>query len=248
MTPAPRRLGVVADVHANLPALEVALDALAGVDALVCAGDLVGYGPHPNECVARLREAGALCVAGNHDLVAVGAPGLDRCDALAAQALRWTRGALSDDARAFLTALPGELTVAHDVLVAHGAPGDPWHYVREPADAAAQLARVEASVLVVGHTHRAMAVSADARAHATDGELALTGGTRWLLNPGSVGQSRERRRRVRFLELDLDTRTARFHALPYDAERTLADLRRAGIPAEAIHRQPRPWRWLPARG
>ena len=101
------RLGLLADVHANLPALDAALGALADADALICAGDLVGYGPQPNEVVARLAELGVTCVAGNHDLVAVTGEGLERCDALAATTLRWPIDALGDDARGFLAALPG---------------------------------------------------------------------------------------------------------------------------------------------
>jgi predicted phosphodiesterase len=229
-------LGLLADVHANLPALDAALDALAGADRLVCAGDLVGYGAQPDACVARLAEAGVKCVAGNHDLVAATGEGLERCDALAATTLRWTIDALSDDTRSFLAALPGEVAVG-DVLVTHGAPGDPWHYVREPADAAAQLARRPAArVLVVGHTHRPLAVDAGGLA-ARPADVALGAG-RWLLNPGAVGQSRERRLHVRVALLDLDAGRVSFRTVPYDVRAARAALGRAGLPPEAIHRRP----------
>jgi predicted phosphodiesterase len=235
------KLGVVADVHANLPALETALEALAGADVLVCAGDLVGYGAQPNECVARLREAGALCVMGNHDLMAIGAASLEVGDRLVETTMRWTRGALDEPTRRFLSELPGTRTVGDEVVVAHGAPDDPWHYVREPADAADQLARMPgARVLLVGHTHRALAVTEDGTAAVPD--HVRLGAARWLLNPGSVGQSRERDALVRVLALDLDARTARFRALPYDVERARDALRRAGLPLEAYHRRPHPWR------
>src|SRR3954468_20473589 len=238
------RLGVVADVHANVPALEAALEALDGVDVLVCAGDLVGYGAQPNEAVALLRAADARCVMGNHDLMALTGDDFGVTDDLVLTTMAHTRRALDDDARAFLEALPGQLTVGDDVVVAHGAPGDPWHYVREPGDAAAQLARIppSARVLLVGHTHRAAAVDDGARAVAP-GALEL-GDARWLLNPGAVGQSRERERTLhaRALELDLDARTARFHALPYDVERARAALRAAGLPEEALQRGASPWR------
>jgi len=217
------RLGLLADVHANLPALDAALAALGDADRIVCAGDLVGYGPHPNEVVALLAERGISCIAGNHDLVALGEADLERCDELAATTLRWTRDALSPDTRAFLAALPGELDLG-DLLVVHGAPGDPWHYVRERDDAIAQLARrPRPRVIVAGHTHRRLEVA--------------TGARRWI-NPGSVGQSRERRLVARVALLDTDTGATDFRALTYDADATRAALERAGLPAEAIHRRP----------
>ena len=229
------RLGLLADVHANLPALEAALGALEDADALVCAGDLVGYGPQPNEVVARLAELRVTCVVGNHDLVALTGEGLERCDELAAATLRWTIDALGDDARRFLAALPGEATVG-EVLVAHGAPGDPWRYVRTPAAAAEALAsRPEARLVVVGHTHRPLAASGGRAARGR--EVAL-GDARWLLNPGAVGQARERRLRVRAALLDLEARTMHFRAVRYDATEVRAGLARAHLPAEAIHRRP----------
>ena len=230
------KLGLLADVHANLPALEAALDALGDADALVCAGDLVGYGPQPNEVVARLAELGVPCVAGNHDLVAVTGEGLERCDGLAARTLRWTIDALSDDARGFLAALPGETTVA-GVLVAHGAPGDPWRYVRTSSAAAEALAsRPDARLVVVGHTHRALAASDGGRA--ARGRKVTLGDARWLLNPGAVGQARELRLRARVALLDLEARTIDFRTVRYDVAGARAALARAGLPREAIHRRP----------
>ena len=130
--------------------------------------------------------------------------------------------------------------MADRVVMTHGAPGDPRHYVHEPGDAAAQLAALpEARVLLVGHTHRPMAVDAHARAAAPE-HVAL-GDARWLLNPGATGQSRERELHARVLELDLATGTARFRALPYDVERARAALRGAGLPEEALHRRPSSW-------
>jgi diadenosine tetraphosphatase ApaH/serine/threonine PP2A family protein phosphatase len=236
------RLGVVADVHANLPALEAALAALSGVDALVCAGDLVGYGAQPNECVALLREAGARCVMGNHDLMALGDDDHGVTDELVLTTMAYTRRALDDRGRAFLAQLPAGLELGDDVVVAHGAPGDPWHYVRAPGDAAAQLARIppSARVLLVGHTHRPLAVD-DAARTAEPTEVAL-GDARWLLNPGAVGQSRERELHARALELDLAAGSARFHVVTYDVERARAALRAAGLPEEALHRYSPRWR------
>jgi predicted phosphodiesterase len=243
------RYGLISDVHGNLPALEAVLAELQRlrVDAYACAGDLVGYGPQPNECVEAVRRLGAAAVTGNHDLIAVGALSADRCERLARDSLRWTRDALDDDTRDFLARLPRRLELPGGVVVTHGSLDDPQEYVLRVDQAAAQLRRLaeelpSARILVLGHTHRAFV---------TDGALAsprigtqrgvpLRGTGRWLLNPGAVGQSRERRVRARFAVLDLEREEATFHAIRYDVPRTRALLRRQNLPARSVHLAP--WR------
>jgi predicted phosphodiesterase len=102
------RYGVIADVHANLHALDAALAFLCSqkIDAYLCAGDLVGYGPQPNECVRRVLALPGRCVAGNHDLIAVERLGSEGCSRLAQASLSWTRRVLDDDVRALLADLP----------------------------------------------------------------------------------------------------------------------------------------------
>ena len=242
------RLGLVSDVHANLAALEAALAALerAGVDRLVCAGDLVGYGPHPNACVARLAEGDVLAVAGNHDIVAVDGTGLDRCGPTARRTLEWTIDALEDDARAYLAALPAEREI-EDVLVTHGALGDPWVYVDRDEDAAGQLAALAehapgARLLVLGHTHVPLLHSdrEGTLLRGRGGRHALPADRRHLLNPGAVGQSRERRPVVRCAVVDLAARSVELLALRYDARGCRRDLERAGLPPRACHLWPTP--------
>jgi predicted phosphodiesterase len=243
------RYGVISDVHANLPALDAVLEALGriGVDAYLCAGDLVGYGPEPNECVQAVKRLGAACVAGNHDLITVGALSDDRCERLARESLRWTRNALDEESRDYLARLPRRLELPGDVVVAHGSLDDPQQYVLRTDQAATELERLAdahpaAGILVLGHTHRAFASSATgAAAHPGRYQcVALGGNDRWLLNPGAVGQSREALVRARFLVLDLERREATFHAIRYDVRRTRALLRRHGRPTGSVHLPP--WR------
>ena len=117
------RYGVIADVHGNLDALRAVLRAIdrEGVDRHLVAGDLVGYGPYPNECVAAVAELSAICVAGNHDLIALGALSDERCIELARRSLTWTRRVLGADERAFLAALPRVDTAPGGVRMAHGS-------------------------------------------------------------------------------------------------------------------------------
>lgn len=241
------RIGVLADVHANAHALDAAVAALAaaGVDAHLCAGDLVGYGPFPNECTRRVTDLAAACVAGNHDLIALDELPDDGCAALARRTLAWTRSQLAADVRARLAALPPRARLGA-VEVAHGSLSDPREYVTTPARAAELLAALgaegsAAEVLVVGHTHVPMAVAerSGPLAPAPDGSVALPAGERVLLNPGAVGQSREAGPvRARALVLDLERRTARFLAVAYDVEGCRRALRERGLPTRSVHLPP----------
>lgn len=243
------RLGVISDIHANLPALEAVLDALARerVDAYVCAGDLVGYGASPNECVARIAELGALCVAGNHDLIASGRLSPEGAGRLARESLAWTSVELGDAERTFLAGLPLAATVG-PVVVTHGSLEDPRVYVTQ-ARADEQLDRLgetrpDATVLVLGHTHHPLARGrrrGDLLA-ASSNVAVLGEGERVLVNPGSVGQSRERRILARYLVLDLEHRRADFRALPYDHRASRRALRARGLSPRSLHRDPRGWR------
>ncbi len=246
------RYGVISDVHGNLAALEAVLAALdaIGVDAYACAGDLVGYGPQPNECVDAMRELGAVVVAGNHDLITLGALSDDRCIRIARESLRWTRGVLTDSARDYLARLPLRAELEGGVVLAHGSFDDPQEYVVRGEQAARELRRLAeaapgADALVVGHTHRPVAsdgVTFRTR-FASRERIALAPGRRWLVNPGAVGQSREARVRARFLVLDLERREATFHAVRYDVRTTRALLRREGLSPRSVHLAP--WRSHP---
>jgi predicted phosphodiesterase len=239
------RIGLLSDVHGNLPALRAVLRELRGErpDVLVCAGDLVGYGPFPNECVALVAEAEAVCVAGNHDLMAI-----DRLDgahagALARETLAWTRTVLEPDARAYLEALPPAADVDR-VVVAHGSLHDPTVYVEsdraEPELARLGAERPDARLLVLGHTHTALAYG-DRRGALLEGragQVSIEGGERLLVNAGSVGQPREWRALARFALIDLDAGVVRHRALSYDDAAVRRALAAACLPPDACHRRP----------
>src|SRR5919112_3062552 len=137
------RIGLLSDVHANLFALQAAIARLRaeGVDAWICAGDLVGYGPHPNECVETIAELGPTCVAGNHELMLLDALPVTRAGWLARRTIAWTRDVVRPDVRTYLADLPHTATAA-GVAVAHGSPGDPEEYVRTDERAAEVLPSV----------------------------------------------------------------------------------------------------------
>jgi len=237
------RYGVIADVHANLHALDAALEFLSGqrIDEYLCAGDLVGYGPLPSESVRRVLALPGRCVAGNHDLIVLGRLSDERCVAAARASLRWTRAALDDDAQGALAQLPIGAR-AGDVVLRHGSVSDPQEYVISERQALACLDELEraepgARILILGHTHRPMAVGrrrARLLRRAT-GTVELADDEPVVLNPGAVGQSRSRDPRARVMVLDTAARTASFHAVAYDEAACRRALAERGLPQDSCH-------------
>ncbi len=230
------RIAVISDIHSNLHALEAVLAALDAdpPDELWCLGDLVGYGPKPNECCALVQARAAVYLSGNHDLAVLGTIDLAEFSGDAGIAASWTRGVLEDDARAYLSGLAPS-GKARGVALFHGSARDPvWEYVLSDEAAAATFLRTEESLVLVGHSHAALQISLSETG--LDGGLAPNGTTlelsdaRWLLNPGSVGQPRDGDPRAAYLVLDLDAHRATFRRVDYDIELTQSEMRDAGLP------------------
>jgi predicted phosphodiesterase len=230
------RVAVVSDIHSNLHALEAVLAAIEAEapDELWCLGDLVGYGPRPNECCATIAERADVCLAGNHDLAVRGTIDLEEFGGEAAVAARWTRDVLEPDAQAFLDRLEPEGS-GHGVALYHGSARDPvWEYVLSDEGALATLELTDSPLVLVGHSHVALQVvqSSDDLA----GGLAPAGteleleGVRALLNPGSVGQPRDGDPQAAYLLLDLDARRASFRRVEYDVKQTQREMRDADLP------------------
>lgn len=241
------RYGVISDIHGNLFALKAAVSRLErdGVDAWLCIGDIIGYGPHPNECVETIAELGAVAVAGNHELIILNLLTDNRTGRLAQETCGWTRSVLRADCRAYLAGLPRVVSSTEFVLT-HGSLDDPEEYLTRSSQAADQLGRLEAEhsparLLLVGHTHRPWAYSAELGVidPSPGGEVSL-GRYPILLNPGSVGQSRQRERvpRARFMLLDLERGFARFYRDAFDVGGCQAALRENGLPDACIHVRP----------
>ena len=238
------RIAVISDVHGNLYALEAVLGEIDRTppDEIWCLGDTVGYGPRPNECCALVRERCSLALVGNHDLVALGSSdvGVEDFNPEAGAASVWTAKELSPESREFLSPLEPK-AVRDGFELFHGSPRDPvWDYVLDEHAAADSFERTEAAVLLVGHSHVAMAIASnedglDGRAVPDGHELDLNPGRR-LLNPGSVGQPRDSDPRASWLDLDLDAGQARFHRIAYPVARTQAEIRERGLPDSLAER------------
>ncbi|MBI5548815.1 MAG: metallophosphoesterase family protein [Deltaproteobacteria bacterium] len=240
------RWALLSDVHGNLEALEAVLadiDAWSG-EGVLCAGDIVGYGPDPESCIALLRERGTLAVAGNHEGMVLGRLGFERCVHAGIRAALWTRDTLSPPARRYLADLPPRREIPLDLVVTHGSLGD-WQRYLSSAQAAdqaiEQLEREhpQAQILVCGHTHAARLYRKGLvwRAPPLDLPLELGADGRWLINPGSVGQSRDERPRARYARYDSTARVVVFRELSYRSDVTLSKLGAAGLVAR-VHAKP----------
>jgi predicted phosphodiesterase len=229
------RVAVISDVHANYHALEAVLKEIdaARVDAVWCLGDTVGYGPRPNECCHVVKDRADHCLVGNHDLVVLGELPVNEFNDEAAAAAVWTTEVLTPESRSFLAGLK-PLGHADRVDLFHASARDPvWEYVLTEEAALATLELAAEPLVLVGHSHVALAITTD------DGRIGggpaprgtkVTLDGRWLLNPGSVGQPRDGDPRAAWLLLDRGERFAEFHRVPYSIERTQAEMRERGLP------------------
>jgi diadenosine tetraphosphatase ApaH/serine/threonine PP2A family protein phosphatase len=230
------RVAVISDIHANLHALEAVLEDVdaAAPDEIWCLGDLVGYGPKPNECCAIVADRADLCLVGNHDLVCLGAIDLSMFNVDAAVAAEWTQRTLTETSRKFLRTLEPKSARAGTELF-HGSPTDPvWSFVLTGDAALWSFRATDAKLVLVGHSHVALQIQlAD---DALAGGLAPSGTERelshgrWLLNPGSVGQPRDGDARAAWLLLDLERMFGSFRRVAYPIEQTQNELRAAGLP------------------
>jgi diadenosine tetraphosphatase ApaH/serine/threonine PP2A family protein phosphatase len=229
------RVAVISDIHANYHALEAVLEEIDGarVDAVWCLGDTVGYGPRPNECCETVEPLADRCLVGNHDLVVLGELAVSDFNDEAAAAATWTAGVLTEQSRAFLAGLK-PFGAAEGVELFHASARDPvWEYVLSEDAAQATLQVTHAPVVLVGHSHVALALMLDGDGVAgglarAGTEVELSG--RRLLNPGSVGQPRDGDPRAAWLLLDFERRFAAFHRVAYPIEKTQSEMRERGLP------------------
>ncbi len=260
------RVLIISDIHANLVALETVLTAAAKqYDALWCLGDVVGYGPRPNECVEIIRERAGLCVIGNHDWAALDRPGINVEDfnPHARQAILWTQAQLSASSRQYLNQLAERpLHPLPDVslLLTHASPREPvWEYILTPSVALENFAVFDEEICLVGHTHKPALYAwriHDELTTETEGNPAKTvvnvsylqpqpGTTlrldasdrlRLIINPGSVGQPRDNDTRAAYAILDLEKMTWRHERIAYPVELTQNQMRAARLPRRLIDR------------
>jgi len=241
------RILVLSDLHSNATALDAVLDAAKDRwDRSVCLGDVVGYGPDPNEVTARLQTLGTQTIRGNHDKAVTGLMPTEDFNPVAKAAVEWTRAQLTPAHFSWLSALPHGPLATDGVVLVHGALQDEDEYVFTPAQALDGLLDSTAEVTFFGHTHHQGGFSYQdsqlevLQIRPRSGEpfaaLRVEPPRRYLLNPGSIGQPRDGDPRAAFAIADLEHQVIEFWRVPYDISMVQQRMRAARLPEPLVQR------------
>jgi predicted phosphodiesterase len=237
------RILLLSDIHSNLAAFEAVLNDAGLYDEIWCLGDVIGYGPQPNECIERLECLAHICVAGNHDWAAVGKLNISAFNPYALQACVWTGKQLKPRNRQFIECLPEKLVEGQFTIV-HGSPRQPiWEYITDPWVAAANFSHFDTLYCLVGHTHKPVIYrynEADGSCEELPlpalGEQMSIAESRLLINPGGVGQPRDGDPRASYVLLDLEQKTVEFRRVEYPIEDTQRLMLDVGLPQPLARR------------
>jgi len=234
------RYAILADIHANLEALETILaDArAAGVTHYCCLGDVVGYNANPKECLDIIRSMGMPCVKGNHDEYCSADMELDGFNPHAAEAVSWTRQQLTAEDCQWLRELRYVRLVASFTIVHATLDGPPrWGYVFDKLAAAASFTYQNTAVCFFGHTHVPVAFIRDTVVRGgTYSKFKVEPGRKYFVNVGSIGQPRDGNPKAAYVIYDLDESTIELRRLDYDIATAQAKIRAAGLPERLADR------------
>jgi diadenosine tetraphosphatase ApaH/serine/threonine PP2A family protein phosphatase len=224
------KLALLSDIHSNLEALDAVLNALPKVDRIVVLGDIVGYGPDPNEVIERLQSVEARAVRGNHDQAMLEPDMFELFNPHAAAAGRWTLDVMTPESLTYLDELPVYGRIGRHRVV-HGSPRKPyiWEYILDDLQALEILVQLGKRLCFFGHTHLPRIFTEEGEQVPAAGEW-ITLPPAALVNPGSVGQPRDGNPEAAFAVVDLTVPAVRFHRVPYDVAATQAKIREAGLP------------------
>jgi predicted phosphodiesterase len=234
------RYAILSDVHGNIDSLQCALNQIGAEDVVISLGDVVGYGPNPNECVAALRERARHAVLGNHDLAAIENFGVESFNYAAKAAMGWTQSVLDETSRAWLNLLPYELRFP-DFLLVHGAPVTYFEYILDKDGAARAFEQTDAKIIFVGHTHIAEYWTRDDgaighRHMQHGGGVTLKPEKRYIIDVGSVGQPRDLNPEACYVTYDPDERRVEWIRYAYPIEEVQRKMREAQLPPYLVDR------------
>ena len=240
------RVLIISDIHGNRTALEAVLEDAGSVEAVWCLGDLVGYGPDPNECIEIVRQLPNLvCLVGNHDAAALGQLDMGAFNREAQVSMQYMQRTLSRESLQFLAGLP-ETELIEPVTLAHGSPRNPiWEYLLDVYTVAANFRSFHTQLCFVGHTHIQILYEQDENGAVTwrmpelNDPISLT--QRAILNPGSVGQPRDHDPRAAYAIFDTESIVWVPRRVAYDIEAVQDRIQQAGLPARHAVRLAEGW-------
>jgi diadenosine tetraphosphatase ApaH/serine/threonine PP2A family protein phosphatase len=238
---------VISDIHANLPALEAVVQDVKKrelhYDKVWCLGDLVGYGAHPNECVELVQSLPHVCLAGNHDWAVLSKLDISTFHDAAAHVVYWTRKTIKPENFDFLKERP-EKTIEGDYVLVHASPREPiWEYISDLHIAEENFGLFDTSFCFHGHTHVAVVFIEDSRNQSVRYSIPDMGvpfsfksSSRYMINPGAVGQPRDGDARAAYGILDSEQHTWTSYRTEYNIKAEQAAMREAGFPRRLIDR------------
>ncbi len=239
---------ILSDPHSNLEALDACLELARGkYGEALCLGDLVGYGPNPNEVIAKVQGLARVIIRGNHDKACAGITDAEDFNPLARMATEWTRQTLTPEHFEFLRSLPSGPVLMEGFALVHGSPLDEDEYIFGPGQALPLLRAPQTQTVFFGHTHfqGGFMVTSKGRfqsiriPHADDGLVAtlpIENSSRLLINPGSVGQPRDGDHRAAFAIFDQDQSLVEYYRTAYDLPKTQEKMQKAGLPEPLFRR------------
>ncbi len=241
------RILIISDIHATRTALERVIEDAGDFDATWCLGDLVGYGPDPNECIEIIRNLPNLaCIIGNHDAAALKQIDSDSFNHEARLAIHWTQRNLTESSLLFLSELAETKTI-NQVTLTHGSPRHPvWEYLLDNRTATLNFSYFETPFCFVGHTHLPVIFFLDqemssAQLNIPEPNTAFKLAARMIINPGSVGQPRDRDPRAAYAIFDPETDVWEYRRVVYDIAAVQARMSGAGLPERHILRLSAGW-------
>jgi predicted phosphodiesterase len=233
------KYAIISDIHGNLEAFQAALNEIekAGIKYIFSAGDIVGYGPDPEECIKIIRSRGISSVMGNHDYAVNEVSEEELFNAYARLAIRWTREKLSEEDKTFLKSLPFSL-VKDEFTIFHGTldPEEPFNYILMSDDAELSFKNMKTWVGFFGHSHSAGCFIKDSngiisyRSGIIDCTIELDPENKYLINVGSVGQPRDGNPNGAFAIFDTDEKTVSIKRFAYDIDKTAKKIIDSGLP------------------
>jgi diadenosine tetraphosphatase ApaH/serine/threonine PP2A family protein phosphatase len=232
------RYAILADIHANLEAFTAVLDDIGekgDIEEIWCLGDVVGYGPDPHRCIEILGQCKHICIAGNHDMAAIGKVDTSYFNPLAVAAINWTAEQLTEDDVKYLEELP-QTKQQGDFTLVHGSPMEPlWEYIISAGIALRNFTYIDTTYCLVGHSHVPMAFMKDKDTGCkpvalTPGIGLALGKNKMIINPGAVGQPRDGDPRASYAIYDSERRMVHLYRVDYNIEATQKKIMERGLP------------------
>ena len=238
------KIGIISDIHSNYEAISSVLKNTKEIDEFICLGDIVGYGPDPNDCIEKIRDLNCRCVAGNHDFAAAGKLDINYFNDTAKTAILWTSFQLKKENLNFLKSLKKIVKLKNNVIAVHGSPQNPLlEYILDKTTASLIFSKYSFKILFIGHSHLSGCFSfnennkqVDYKNLSNGGYIDISKNKRYIINCGSVGQPRDGNSEASYGIYDLIYNTINIYRVSYPVHLTQDKIINAGLPRSLADR------------